>query len=340
MINENNYETYFMSYIDNELNAAERAAVEAFVLTEPKYAEELAHFEKAKLQAPSVEMEDKIFLYRFPEMDAKLDPDFKNSLYRKEAPVRKIIFTPNMMRASFAIAAMLILLIGLQLFKSDTNILESNALKSNELESNALESNVVELALKDKTALAITNNSSTNSKQAENTILPKGMNKVAISNKINNINITIAKSATTNQASFEDQTIVTNNMNTNIISSSSSQASSENDSQSILVAKFNEAQISSNSMVSAGANADYIFEPEREEILSELLPKSIKIQFFKAILESNAAEHGARMTAMDKASENANELLKTLKISYNRARQAAITTELTEIVSGAAALNG
>lgn len=243
MINENNYETYFMSYIDNELNAAERAAVEAFVLTEPKYAEELAFFEKTKLQAPSVEMEDKIFLYRFPEMDAKLDPDFKNSLYRKEAPVGKIIFTPNMMRASFAIAAMLILLIGLQLFKSDTNISEPNI-----LEPNVLESNIVELALKDKTALAITNNSSTNSKQAENTILPKGMNKVAISNKINNINITIAKSATTNQASFEDQTIVTNNMNTNIISSSSSQASSENDSQSILVAKFNEAQISSNSM--------------------------------------------------------------------------------------------
>jgi len=241
-----------MSYIDNELNAAERAAVEAFVLTEPKYAEELALFEKTKLHASSnefIEMEDKIFLYRFPEMDAKLDPDFKNSLYRKEAPVRKIIFTPNMMRASFAIAAMLILLIGLQLFKSDTNISEPNI-----LEPNVLESNIVELALKDKTALAITNNSSTNSKQAENTILPKGMNKIAISNKINNINITIAKSATTNQASFEDQTILastnnsTNNMNTNIISSSSSQASSENDSQSILVAKFNEAQISSNSM--------------------------------------------------------------------------------------------
>ncbi len=69
MINENNYETYFMSYIDNELNAAERAAVEAFVLTEPKYAEALAFFEKTKLHASSnelIEMEDKIFLYRFP----------------------------------------------------------------------------------------------------------------------------------------------------------------------------------------------------------------------------------------------------------------------------------
>jgi len=154
------------------------------------------------------------------------------------------------MRASFAIAAMLILFIGLQLFNSDTNILKSNELKSNELESNELESNVVELALKNKTALAITNNSSTNSKQAENTILPKGMNKVAISNKINNINITIAKSATTNQASFEDQTIATNNMNTNIVSRSESfsEANSENDSQSIVVAKFNEAQISTSSM--------------------------------------------------------------------------------------------
>jgi hypothetical protein len=240
MINENNYETYFMSYIDNELNAAERAAVEAFVLTEPKYVAAMAVFEKAKLHAPNVEMEDKIFLYRFPEMDAKLDPDFKNSLYRKEAPVRKIIFTPNLMRASFAIAAMLILLIGLQLFKSDTN----------KLESKVLESNIVESALKDKTALAITNNSSTNSKQAENTILPKGMNKVAISDKINNINITIAKSANTNQANFEDQTIATNNMNTNIVSRSEgfSKTNSENDSQSIVVAKFNEAQISSNSM--------------------------------------------------------------------------------------------
>jgi F-type H+-transporting ATPase subunit gamma len=97
-------------------------------------------------------------------------------------------------------------------------------------------------------------------------------------------------------------------------------------------------QISGNSMVSAGANADYIFEPDREEILSELLPKSIKIQFFKAILESNAAEHGARMTAMDKATENANELLNKLKLYYNTARQAAITKELLEIVGGANAL--
>ena len=86
--------------------------------------------------------------------------------------------------------------------------------------------------------------------------------------------------------------------------------------------------------------ADFIYDPSKELLITELMPKILNTQFFKAILDSNASEHGARMTAMDKASENANEMLRTLKISYNRARQAAITTELTEIVSGAAALNG
>ena len=85
---------------------------------------------------------------------------------------------------------------------------------------------------------------------------------------------------------------------------------------------------------------DFIFEPAKEILVAELMPKILNTQLFKAVLDANASEHGARMTAMDKASENANELLKSLKISYNRARQAAITTELTEIVSGAAALNG
>ncbi|MBC7902246.1 MAG: ATP synthase F1 subunit gamma [Gemmatimonadaceae bacterium] len=89
-----------------------------------------------------------------------------------------------------------------------------------------------------------------------------------------------------------------------------------------------------------GTKADFIFEPSQEELVAVLMPKILNTQLFKAILDANASEHGARMTAMDKASENANELLKSLKISYNRARQAAITTELTEIVSGAAALNG
>lgn len=86
--------------------------------------------------------------------------------------------------------------------------------------------------------------------------------------------------------------------------------------------------------------SDYIFEPSKEGIMEELMPKILNTQIFKALLDAHASEHGARMTAMDKATENANELLKDLKISYNRARQAAITTELTEIVSGAAALQG
>jgi F-type H+-transporting ATPase subunit gamma len=88
------------------------------------------------------------------------------------------------------------------------------------------------------------------------------------------------------------------------------------------------------------AKADFIFEPGKEELIAELMPKILNIQLYKAVLDANASEHGARMTAMDKASDNANELLKSLRLSYNRARQAAITTELTEIVSGAAALQG
>ena len=86
--------------------------------------------------------------------------------------------------------------------------------------------------------------------------------------------------------------------------------------------------------------ADFIFEPSEEVLVAELMPKILNTQLYKAVLDGNASEHGARMTAMDKASDNANELLKALKISYNRARQAAITTELSEIVSGAAALQG
>lgn len=90
---------------------------------------------------------------------------------------------------------------------------------------------------------------------------------------------------------------------------------------------------------SAGKSVDYILEPSQEEIVEQLIPKSIKLQLYKAVLDSHASEHGARMTAMDKATENAGDLLKALKLSYNQARQAAITTELTEIVSGAAALS-
>ncbi len=87
------------------------------------------------------------------------------------------------------------------------------------------------------------------------------------------------------------------------------------------------------------SSVDYIFEPSEEEIISELIPKSIKLSIFRALLESNSSEHGARMTAMDKATENAGELIKALKLEYNRSRQAAITKEILEIVGGAEALN-
>jgi F-type H+-transporting ATPase subunit gamma len=90
----------------------------------------------------------------------------------------------------------------------------------------------------------------------------------------------------------------------------------------------------------SSVKSDFIFDPNKEALIAELMPKILNTQLYKAVLDANASEHGARMTAMDKASENANELLRSLKISYNRARQAAITTELTEIVSGAAALQG
>lgn len=90
--------------------------------------------------------------------------------------------------------------------------------------------------------------------------------------------------------------------------------------------------------LSGGNQQDYIVEPSRSYIIEELVPNSLKIQFYKAILDSNASEHGARMTAMDKATENANDLLKQLKLVYNRTRQAAITNEILEIVAGAEAL--
>ena len=83
---------------------------------------------------------------------------------------------------------------------------------------------------------------------------------------------------------------------------------------------------------------DYIFEPSIEYIIKVMIPSTLKVQFYKAILESNASEHGARMTAMDQATENAGELLKDLRLVYNRTRQAAITKEILEIVGGAEAL--
>ena len=85
---------------------------------------------------------------------------------------------------------------------------------------------------------------------------------------------------------------------------------------------------------------NYIFEPSQEAIVLDLIPKSIKTQLYKAVLDSHASEHGARMTAMSKATDNAGELIKALKLQYNKARQAAITNEILEIVAGAEALSG
>jgi F-type H+-transporting ATPase subunit gamma len=83
---------------------------------------------------------------------------------------------------------------------------------------------------------------------------------------------------------------------------------------------------------------DYIYQPSQDEIIVKMIPNSLRVQLYKALLDSNAAENGARMTAMDKATENAGELLKELRLSYNRSRQAAITKEILEIVGGAEAL--
>ncbi len=91
---------------------------------------------------------------------------------------------------------------------------------------------------------------------------------------------------------------------------------------------------------SSGSKVDYLFEPSKEYIVTELIPKSLKIQLYKALLDSHASEHGARMTAMHKATDNAGALIKELKLTYNKARQASITNEILEIVGGAEALKG
>jgi F-type H+-transporting ATPase subunit gamma len=87
------------------------------------------------------------------------------------------------------------------------------------------------------------------------------------------------------------------------------------------------------------SSRDYLYEPTAENVVQEMIPKSLRIQFYKAVLESNASEHGARMTAMDQATDNAEDLIKELKLTYNRSRQAAITKEILEIVGGAEALS-
>ena len=98
--------------------------------------------------------------------------------------------------------------------------------------------------------------------------------------------------------------------------------------------------VNNNSEYDQNDSADYIFEPSQIEIISELIPKSLKTQLYKSVRDSYASEHGARMTAMHKATDNATELRDQLKLTYNKARQASITNEILEIVGGAEALNG
>jgi F-type H+-transporting ATPase subunit gamma len=108
--------------------------------------------------------------------------------------------------------------------------------------------------------------------------------------------------------------------------------------QKLTVEQFLPVEAPAPSAVVSKINTDFIFLPSKEEIVSELIPKSLRIQFYKAVLDSNASEHGARMTAMHQATENAGDLIKELNLAYNKARQASITKEILEIVSGAEAL--
>ena len=108
--------------------------------------------------------------------------------------------------------------------------------------------------------------------------------------------------------------------------------------QRVVVEQFLPVEAPANTDVVAKVNTDYIFLPSKEEIVEELIPKSLKIQFYKSVLDSYASEHGARMTAMHQATDNAGDLIKELNLAYNKARQASITKEILEIVSGAEAL--
>lgn len=108
--------------------------------------------------------------------------------------------------------------------------------------------------------------------------------------------------------------------------------------QRVTVEQFLPIEEPAESTDGSNSNTDYIFLPSKEEIVSELIPKSLKIQFYKSVLDSYASEHGARMTAMHQATDNAGDLIKELNLAYNKARQASITKEILEIVSGAEAL--
>jgi hypothetical protein len=195
-------------------------------------------------------------------------------LYRKEAPVRKIIFTPNLMRASFAIAAMLILFIGLQLFKSDPPLLQSNIVESPLLES----------ALKDKATVASTDIliPTENQTLANAAMATKAIAKNKTENQTKNSNQTQNE----NQAILASTNNSSNSINTNIVSSSSSLASRENDSQNIVVAKFSEGQISSSSMETMAIEEEKTILPTNyKEIDTEEDDRTINI----GILEIDGA---------------------------------------------------
>jgi F-type H+-transporting ATPase subunit gamma len=108
--------------------------------------------------------------------------------------------------------------------------------------------------------------------------------------------------------------------------------------QRIVIEQFLPLVPEATSVAPAAKGVNYIYEPSQKEILSALLPRYLNFTFWKALLESNASEQGARMAAMENATENAREMIETLQLQYNKARQAAITTELAEVVSGAEAL--
>ena len=110
--------------------------------------------------------------------------------------------------------------------------------------------------------------------------------------------------------------------------------------QKVTVEQFLPVEAPAENVSVSKTNNDFIVLPSKEEIVSELIPKSLKIQFYKAVLDSNASEHGARLTAMHQATDNARDLLRDLNLAYNKARQASITKEILEIVSGAEALKG
>jgi len=196
MINENNYETYLMSYIDNELSADQRAAVEAFVSTNTKYAKALSVFKTTKLEAPFIEMKDKIFLYRFPEMQASLETNFKKSLYKKEVPSQKLNLLQISLRVAYAIAAMLILFLGLPLLPTDKKVENKNALAQSQpiqkiTSITPQKQNKIQVNNLSKTISVATN--TTNNNSTSNTVI---LNDAKSSPNNSSVNATVVTPAT------------------------------------------------------------------------------------------------------------------------------------------------